>query len=164
MSWECQSLPANQAATMERISAPPGSETLQRRNETSMKARIIGPLATDEAGTRPIRDQVRIVSDGSEFDCRLSVVEIVAQRGNEPPLHRHQHEDLLICILAGQLTIQLDGQRLPAAPGSCVLLPRGSEHGYAIETETARLLLILCLLYTSPSPRDGLLSRMPSSA
>src|SRR5665647_3656474 len=26
------------------------------------------------------------------------------------------------------------------------------------------LLLIYCLLYTSPSPRDGLLSRMPSSA
>src|SRR5680860_379735 len=26
------------------------------------------------------------------------------------------------------------------------------------------LLLITCLLYTSPSPRDGLLSRMPSSA
>ena len=24
--------------------------------------------------------------------------------------------------------------------------------------------VILCLLYTSPSPRDGLLSRMPSSA
>ena len=26
------------------------------------------------------------------------------------------------------------------------------------------LLLKVCLLYTSPSPRDGLLSRMPSSA
>ena len=25
-------------------------------------------------------------------------------------------------------------------------------------------LIIACLLYTSPSPRDGLLSRMPSSA
>ena len=25
-------------------------------------------------------------------------------------------------------------------------------------------LIFLCLLYTSPSPRDGLLSRMPSSA
>ena len=24
--------------------------------------------------------------------------------------------------------------------------------------------LLICLLYTSPSPRDGLLSRMPSSA
>ena len=26
------------------------------------------------------------------------------------------------------------------------------------------LILSVCLLYTSPSPRDGLLSRMPSSA
>ena len=26
------------------------------------------------------------------------------------------------------------------------------------------VILIFCLLYTSPSPRDGLLSRMPSSA
>ena len=25
-------------------------------------------------------------------------------------------------------------------------------------------ILLICLLYTSPSPRDGLLSRMPSSA
>ena len=31
-----------------------------------------------------------------------------------------------------------------------------------VETETGNYLT--CLLYTSPSPRDGLLSRMPSSA
>ena len=28
----------------------------------------------------------------------------------------------------------------------------------------ARAEAVFCLLYTSPSPRDGLLSRMPSSA
>ena len=28
----------------------------------------------------------------------------------------------------------------------------------------AGLMSLVCLLYTSPSPRDGLLSRMPSSA
>ena len=27
-----------------------------------------------------------------------------------------------------------------------------------------KVLIVDCLLYTSPSPRDGLLSRMPSSA
>ena len=32
-----------------------------------------------------------------------------------------------------------------------------------LETENPKL-IITCLLYTSPSPRDGLLSRMPSSA
>ena len=41
---------------------------------------------------------------------------------------------------------------------------------YPFEDEQAPLdperpyLLVICLLYTSPSPRDGLLSRMPSSA
>ena len=30
--------------------------------------------------------------------------------------------------------------------------------------EKAQVAFLSCLLYTSPSPRDGLLSRMPSSA
>ena len=39
----------------------------------------------------------------------------------------------------------------------------------AIQTKSTEqyfpvVLFIICLLYTSPSPRDGLLSRMPSSA
>ena len=47
-------------------------------------------------------------------------------------------------------------------------IPRGSIFGFigpsgCGKTTTMRLLLG-CLLYTSPSPRDGLLSRMPSSA
>ena len=36
---------------------------------------------------------------------------------------------------------------------------------YAIYIECTKVTVgIICLLYTSPSPRDGLLSRMPSSA
>ena len=34
----------------------------------------------------------------------------------------------------------------------------------ALVNRFARALTEICLLYTSPSPRDGLLSRMPSSA
>ena len=34
----------------------------------------------------------------------------------------------------------------------------------AQHTSSSSTKLIHCLLYTSPSPRDGLLSRMPSSA
>ena len=39
-----------------------------------------------------------------------------------------------------------------------------NEKGLRAETVTYTLSLLSCLLYTSPSPRDGLLSRMPSSA
>ena len=35
---------------------------------------------------------------------------------------------------------------------------------FLISSVIALILIQLCLLYTSPSPRDGLLSRMPSSA
>ena len=41
------------------------------------------------------------------------------------------------------------------------LLGQGRYEKYAQRTEGT---LWTCLLYTSPSPRDGLLSRMPSSA
>ena len=33
-----------------------------------------------------------------------------------------------------------------------------------VRANSGRALVMGCLLYTSPSPRDGLLSRMPSSA
>ena len=36
--------------------------------------------------------------------------------------------------------------------------------GQRIEIKYTRAMIKACLLYTSPSPRDGLLSRMPSSA
>ena len=36
--------------------------------------------------------------------------------------------------------------------------------GASITTRDSDTLIAVCLLYTSPSPRDGLLSRMPSSA
>ena len=35
---------------------------------------------------------------------------------------------------------------------------------YSVDISVTEDMLIDCLLYTSPSPRDGLLSRMPSSA
>ena len=41
-----------------------------------------------------------------------------------------------------------------------------NEHGGELDENIIGLLQMsmTCLLYTSPSPRDGLLSRMPSSA
>lgn len=104
-----------------------------------MNARIIGPLAAPSPG----RDHLRILSAGGEAEGRFSLAERIERRGNEPPLHRHRHEDVLIYIVDGHLTVHVDGRRLPAAAGSCVLLPRGTEHGYTIDSETAHFLMIL---------------------
>ena len=65
---------------------------------------------------------------------------------------------LLLCLITIECLSSPDGTRpLPCIP---IQVPR--------DRYPAALLLLLlilgCLLYTSPSPRDGLLSRMPSSA
>ena len=49
------------------------------------------------------------------------------------------------------------------APGGRLILPVGGERQQLMMV-TATTEGYVCLLYTSPSPRDGLLSRMPSSA
>ena len=60
-----------------------------------------------------------------------------------------------------------------ACVGGLTFLPlfpcsQPSRHQGSIASTSSRVLtyddLTICLLYTSPSPRDGLLSRMPSSA
>ena len=43
-------------------------------------------------------------------------------------------------------------------------MPTGTGKTYLLTAVIASFVSNNCLLYTSPSPRDGLLSRMPSSA
>ena len=57
---------------------------------------------------------------------------------------------------SSQLTNQYKGEEI-ASHKKCEALKNGVPIGKNGE-------IITCLLYTSPSPRDGLLSRMPSSA
>ena len=52
-------------------------------------------------------------------------------------------------------------KRMSAANWSAVWYMLSS---YAVISYTENPFYVACLLYTSPSPRDGLLSRMPSSA
>ena len=56
--------------------------------------------------------------------------------------------------------------RIPAKADAVCELRLGTTIGNAAGATIATIehLMAACLLYTSPSPRDGLLSRMPSSA
>ena len=69
---------------------------------------------------------------------------------------------------AGPETVRYGGNtscvEVRNAAGALVVLDAGTgirRLGATVGPETKR---VDCLLYTSPSPRDGLLSRMPSSA
>ena len=80
---------------------------------------------------------------GDSTSGRLAVVELREARGQEPPRHLHAHEDEIVYVLEGMLTVYVGETAHWASVGSCLFLPRGTEHGYAVESAEARLLVVL---------------------
>ncbi len=84
---------------------------------------------------------------GNTFTWRVenddvAVADVVARPGGEPALHVHEREDETYVVLAGELTFQRGDERLDAAAGDVVFLPRGVEHGFALRSPQARLLVV----------------------
>ncbi len=95
-----------------------------------------------ESGDREPRRATTLVRTDAT-DGRVALVELHAVQGQEPPRHVHANEDEIIYVLEGTLTVCVGEDVHPAAAGTCVLLPRGTEHSYAVESADARLLVVL---------------------
>ena len=72
-----------------------------------------------------------------------------------------------VIATAGDATISFnDGPAITVLQDEALLINSGAKPGASriLKATNAATAVYTCLLYTSPSPRDGLLSRMPSSA
>jgi mannose-6-phosphate isomerase-like protein (cupin superfamily) len=58
----------------------------------------------------------------------FGIIEITVGRVLEA--HVHQEEDDAFYILEGEMTFVLDGEDVPAPPGTFVLVPPGVRHGF----------------------------------
>ncbi len=72
----------------------------------------------------------------------VAIAEVVARRGGEPAMHIHDREDETYVVLSGELVLARGEERIEAAAGDVVFLPRGVEHGFALRSPEARLLVI----------------------
>ena len=80
--------------------------------------------------------------DGAASGGGLSLAEVLVRAGGEPPLHVHAREDEVFYVLEGEVTFMRGVQRIDFGPGSSVVLPRGIQHGFAVRTSTARMLVM----------------------
>lgn len=80
-----------------------------------------------------------VKASGPGFDVALTT----ETAGSEPPLHAHPHDDEALYVLEGALTVFAADEVLTAPTGSFVFLPRGVPHTFVVESDRARLLLIL---------------------
>jgi quercetin dioxygenase-like cupin family protein len=96
-----------------------------------------------------------VLVGGEQGGGRLALIECEGARGDAVPLHVHGNEDEVLYVLEGELTVLLGEEELYAPAGFALCLPRGVEHSCIVESERARMLIVL-----SPAGFEGLLEEM----
>ena len=115
----------------------------------------------------PIRNRALVCLDNREADSLYNGIDVVLRSYNKAgyfvkKIYCDREFKPLMDEIEDDLDIEIDyppqGNHVPEAERNNRTIGERVRAGYH------RLPYKICLLYTSPSPRDGLLSRMPSSA
>ena len=77
----------------------------------------------------------------ADADGRFSLVETLAFRSTEPPLHVHHKEDEAWYVLDGHMTFYVGDAVLEADAGSFVFAPSGIAHTFTVDVEPTRVLV-----------------------
>ena len=101
---------------------------------------------------QPLVPPVRTLVAGSATGNRLALLEIHESAGCGTARHVHEYEDEVVYVLEGELTFHLGKEVHRVGPGACLVLPRGIEHSYLVESGRARLLLAV-----TPAGLEGFL-------
>src|SRR5262249_42604682 len=72
---------------------------------------------------------------------RVAVIDFLAPRGRDTPLHVHHRDDEWWYVTEGELTFWVGGQVINAPPTSSVSGPRAIPNTFILESEEARSLL-----------------------
>ena len=73
----------------------------------------------------------------------LGLVEGSFYEGFGPPLHVHHHEDEGMLVLEGEIRFRQGTEEFVAGPGTLVWVPREVPHAFAVQSPSARALVIL---------------------
>ena len=91
----------------------------------------------------PRGSSVVLLITGEGTDGRCAVVETREKRGHEPPRHLHTREDEVVYVLEGEVTFHVGDEQLAGTVGACIRLPRGVEHTFTVNSNEAKLLVML---------------------
>lgn len=83
------------------------------------------------------------LATGEQTGETFTLVDEQANRGESVPLHRHRDDMESFYVVEGEITLYIgDEQGVRAGAGSFAHIPGGTVHGFRIESETARYLIL----------------------
>ncbi len=89
------------------------------------------------------------LATGEQTGDAFCLVDEVAPRGMSVPLHRHADDMESFYVLEGEMTLFVgDGPGVKAPAGTFAHVPGGTVHGFRVESERARYLILT-------TPRHG---------
>ena len=89
------------------------------------------------------------LATGEQTGDAFALVDEQAKRGMRVPLHRHDEDMESFYVLEGEVTLFIGDQPgVRAGAGSFAHVPGGTVHGFRVESETARYLILT-------TPRHG---------
>ncbi len=88
-------------------------------------------------------DRNTVLATGEDTGGAYALFHTVVPPSGGPPPHVHRREDETFYVLEGELTFHADGRIIPAAPGTWVTLPRGSQHSFRNNGAAAARVLIV---------------------
>ena len=93
-------------------------------------------LSSDEGEARWAFGGLLLIKVSAEqAGGRMAVIEQRMPKGIATPVHVHCDDDDIFCVLEGEMTLWVEGQRISAGAGSLVHIPGGCVHAFRTETD-----------------------------
>ena len=89
-----------------------------------------------------VGDIYRFLATGEDTDGKYAMWEAIVPPGGGPPPHVHSREEEAFYILEGEITLQINDQRLVAKAGMFANMPIGSLHSFKNESGKPAKMLI----------------------
>src|SRR6516225_1362201 len=84
-----------------------------------------------------------LLATGEETQGKFALIEAVSRKGNDPPPHIHRREEEIFYVLEGEVVFSVGERTIKGTPGTMIFLPRDVRHSLTIESEHARMLILV---------------------
>jgi quercetin dioxygenase-like cupin family protein len=112
--------------------------------EQKLKTLVLGPQDHRSTEMLDILGQPAMVKlAGSDTNDAVAVLHVTVPKMSGPPLHRHSREDEWFYVLDGEVTFEVDGQRLQTVSGCSAFAPRGTVHTFQNFSDTTAHMIVL---------------------
>ncbi len=89
-----------------------------------------------------VGDVYRFLATGEDTAGKYALWEAVVPPGGGPPPHVHSREKEGFCVLVGEITFTVNGERVVATAGTFANMPVGTPHSFKNESDKPARMLI----------------------